>query len=519
MPMAAPATPVKQRLEFYLQPKQDRLLELVKNGRATWIGFGGSRGAAKSGGGRRILLIRRFLIPNTRGCILRRTYDLVRENHIEPMFREYPFLRQFYRAGDKDLALPNGSVLSFRYAENTYDVDAMIGKEYYDFLVDQAEAFTESELNTMKSCTRWPGVPDTACKYVLTFNPGGVGSAFLKRVFYDKQYRGKEVENDYTFIQAYGWDNVEWAKSSLESDGLPPFCGPTANCGKCAVCSFYRWDSDKRFDYFITRTQYGRELNALPAALRIGWLLGSFDHFPRQYFDIWSEERFVRPCAPEPWQPCWIGIDWGFAHPSAIYWAAQLTPKVTGVYRELSPKGLSPKALAQEIVEHTPEEERPYVKAIGLSHDAFSVREGRDSIAAQMAEVFHQARLPYPVKAGKDVAGVAARTYEMFRQDELVIDPSCRDLIRVLPMISRREDEPEATEKFEGDDPFDGLKHCLQARLGFKDEPQELRVRSEAQGIGDPLARWFYLTKHRPEKPPAAINVPNIPPWMSAGNA
>jgi hypothetical protein len=62
-----------------LQPKQKRLLRLVEESPATWIGYGGSRGGAKSHAARAIMLIRRLAYPGTRGCIFRRTYEKVRE--------------------------------------------------------------------------------------------------------------------------------------------------------------------------------------------------------------------------------------------------------------------------------------------------------------------------------------------------------------------------------------------------------------------------------------------------------
>src|SRR5689334_21691495 len=127
------------RIEFRvaLQPKQDELYEMVQGGRATWIGFGGSRGSAKSGGARRIMLKRCLENPRTRRAIFRRTFPLVKENHIDKFLDEWPVLREWYNVGNSEIRFPNGSVLAFRYAETSKDVAAQIGKEYMDILVDQ----------------------------------------------------------------------------------------------------------------------------------------------------------------------------------------------------------------------------------------------------------------------------------------------------------------------------------------------------------------------------------------------
>lgn len=431
-----------------------------------------------------MMLIRRLKYRGTRGAIFRRTYDLVRENHIEKMLDEYPQLRPMYFVGDKELRLPNGSVIAFRYAENEQDVMANIGKEYMDIVVDQAEAFTERELNILKSCCRWPRMSSSQCKFVLTFNPGNVSHNFLKRIFYDRKYQDNEQPDDYAFIQAYGWDNVEWARCSLAEEGLGPY-------------EYYNdWTEDQRFQYFITKTQQGRELNALPQALRIGWLLGRMDQFAGQYFDIFSRDKHVAKAFIEPWMDRWIGIDWGFAHNAAAEWCAQIRTTLTSVYREFVASGRSPKALAQEIVDRTPPEERRYVRGIGLSHDAFAQRDERDSYAKQMNEVFAQAGMPRAVSAGKDVVGTAARIYEMFRSNEIIIDPSCANLIETLPMVTRDETDPERTIKFAGDDSFDACKHSLQVRQPPTKVPPKVQLMAQAAEIKDPFKRWWFLRQH-----------------------
>src|SRR5487761_2500115 len=186
------------------QPKQAALRKLVENSPATWIGYGGSRGGAKSHAARLLMWKRCEDWPGTRRCIFRRTYDLVRENHVEKLFAEYPALRQLYHLGDKELRFPNGSVIAFRYGETPNDIENFIGKEYMDIFVDQAEMLTERELNTLKSCCRWPGTRDDQCKFILTFNPGNVGHAFLKRIFFDRNYNEREHAEDYAFVQAHG---------------------------------------------------------------------------------------------------------------------------------------------------------------------------------------------------------------------------------------------------------------------------------------------------------------------------
>lgn len=511
--MSRPADPNTQYIR--LQPKQAELHGLVEHGQATWLGYGGSRGGAKSGGGRRVVLSAAIRQPNTTFCILRRTYKAVKENHIDKILAEYPILRDGYRVGDSEILLPNKSKIAFRYAENTGDVEAMIGSEYAIFMVDQAEQFNEHELVTMKSCARWPGLPPERCKFILTFNPGNVGHAFLQRIFYDRKFwtmdgrlitekesdkqgsiEWKEIPSQYAFIQAYGWDNVEWGRSVLESQGL------TEN-------DFYSWDADKRFDFYIHQTQFGREQNALPQALRIGWLLGHMDQFAGQYYDIFSRERHVSPCQPESWHTRTIGIDWGFDHDSVAEWTSQIKPDMLAVYREFSGSGRSCKALAQEIVDRTPPEERPLVQHIYLSHDAFSERDERDSNASQMSDVFKRNGMLGCSRATTDVPGRASLLYDLLRENQIIIDPRCPKLIETIPIacidtkrpLDKRESRAQLRPmKFAGDDALDAFWYSTTGRLASEPKPHELVVREAAAEISDEFTRWWYLKKNLPQR-------------------
>src|SRR5215471_11360495 len=90
-------------LRIQLQPKQGQLEDLVENSPATRIGIGGSRGGGKSEGGRAVMLLRRLKYPSTSGLIFRRTMDELRSNHITPLFREFPQLRQLYNVAERTL--------------------------------------------------------------------------------------------------------------------------------------------------------------------------------------------------------------------------------------------------------------------------------------------------------------------------------------------------------------------------------------------------------------------------------
>jgi len=188
--------PTPKAFQIKLQPKQALLDWLMENSKASWLGYGGSRGGSKSGGARRIMVRRRLQHPHTNGLILRRVWDDVEKNHVNKMWEEFPDLHQYYKVQSKVIELPEqlgGGKIFFDGAEHAVDVQRKaFGPEYFDVMTDQAEQFSEVELTQLKTVNRWPNTPDNTCKFVLGFNPGGIGAAFLQRIFYLKEYHERE---------------------------------------------------------------------------------------------------------------------------------------------------------------------------------------------------------------------------------------------------------------------------------------------------------------------------------------
>lgn len=357
------------------------------------------------------MLLRRLKYPGTFGVILRRVWDDVNKNHVEKFKQEFPELAPLY--GNKEIRLPNGSKIMFMAAENAADVERkFFGPEYMDIFADQAEQFAQTEIQQLRMACRWPGQPDNACKLGLFYNPGGVSMAFLKRIFHDKKYEGKENPGDYEFIQAYGWDNVEWVRPSLVADGF-------------AADEFYAWEHAKRFRYFVTRSQYGRELDAMPQHIRIGHLLGRFDRFAGQYYGaVYDREKLS--ITPEqvlqlikPWWRRWISLDWGFYHHCGVLWwarglvTAKELEKVTGLVSKKSPIDLiltyktalvqevGDTELAETIVKNCDALERKTIRHIfvGPIGPERKQKIGQQTVPQQIGKVMRKYGMPEPVIA------------------------------------------------------------------------------------------------------------------------
>jgi len=518
-----------------LQPKQQAFLSHLSatgNLVPTTIGYGGSRGGGKSAAIRYTMLQRRLENPNTTGIIIRRVYDDVKKNHIDPFFREFPSLAKYYNAGERELKLPNGSVIKFGYAETTAEVDRKFwGVEYMDMFVDQAEQFTEYELTIMKTANRWPGVSPGQCKFALFFNPGGAGTEFLRRVFHIKQYKTGERATDYAFIQAYGWDNYEWFRG--EADLSPE--------------DFYALSNEERFELFIHHTSEGRKMNALPESLRAGHLLGSFDSFAGQYFSgVWDESKviltpFEVSSMVKPWWTKWTALDWGFAHAACNLWATKgkLSPeeahKILGcdsereievviVYREMVRTGVAETDFALEAVNLTPEDERTQISRTFIPSDMFEKRGSGETVGKLFTEVWQRHKMPIPElvdkSAGSRVNGwrilyngfrqaTALRgakiSAEQAQQGPLIfVSASCSEVISAVPILTRDKKNPEDVEKTTAvaDDVGDALRYLIKSMLDPTSKPESERRREVYEAAGEhpndkAMAMRIYDANHK----------------------
>jgi phage terminase large subunit len=478
-----------------MQPKQAELYNLAETSEASVIGVGGSKGSAKSHGARAVMLLRRLKYEKTAGLMFRRKMKQLRETHLENgYFKTYPFMRDWWQESKKQILLPNGSRIVFGIAEHEDDINDFQGHEYMDVMPDEATRCSEMMLIKLNECRRWTGkfggkpIPDWLCKTFWFMNPGGIGHSYIRRLMYKKEFHGNEDPANYTFLQAFAWDNIEWCWDALERlEGLTGDC-QGKKCRTCAACVYYSWTSQQRFDFFIANTKRGKELNALPPRLRSGWLLGKWDEFAGQFYDIWDEDRFVRRCQPDrDWHTRWLGIDWGFQHPMSCHWMARAGAK-TKIYRERVDNLHSARAQAQQIVDMTPPEERRLIDAIYLSPDAFQKRSEQDSFAELMGQVFRANGMPWPSMADDDRVHGAQCMYDLMKSDEIEIDPSCRELINVIPMICTEEDDPQEIEKFDGDDAWDSARYGLKSRMAAGQMPvteaAEIKVAEFAKGRG-----------------------------------
>ena len=498
--MLRPGEPVALNIRF--QPKQGQFWKLASESRSgcpTKIGYGGARGGGKSKAGRDVMILLCLTYDAVDCLILRRTWKEVYRNHVVPMFREFPALRSWWNESKKTLTFPNGSNLIFGYAEHKEDVYDFQGHEYAFILVEEATHFNEEELTFLETCNRWTKNPAIVPKMLYTTNPGKAGHEFIKRIFVDRDYRDNEVASDYAYIQAYGWDNVEWASPVFVRDaGITPlqwktwtgdqhraFLAPYVN-------GYYSWTDSQRYEFFVLRTDYGRKLNALHGQLREAHLFGSWDSFVGQFFGEWNRKLHVcKPFSVPTWWERFTGFDWGFTSAAATLWFAVSPEGRVFAYREAYIKKRDTVWLAKYNVKLSALEKLRYNVAdpscMNPDHGP-SIAEvmgihGWKMIAGDNDRVNGWSRVREYLAWEQNKEGQLSRAtlLQIFAEDPQFPGLGCPNLIRTLPALPFDEHDPEDVDTMSEDHAPDALRYALMTRPRFSIVPVEVMAEEYAE--------------------------------------
>jgi len=496
----------------------------------TIIGGGGAKGGGKSGGIRNTCLHAAAEIgnvyPGFTVTIVRRVFEDLKNNHIDKLFEAHPELRSLYREADREIHFQNKAKIKFAYAETPGDVERKFrgGFESAWIIVDEAQQFTERELQDIEMAARWTqaskGLPQNFCKLGLFFNPGGKSSDKLRRIFWTKQYVGKEQPKNYRFMHMFGWDNFEWFRGQVDVDEVdfyamrgmcPGGSDPKHHVGRCC-----------RFNIFINETSEGRKYDAFPKAIRQGLLLGSFDDFEGQYFaGAWSDKNVItEELANEiiqPWWTRWMAQDWGFGDHTSHGWYAtgKLSPSqwmkyfggetqwpidVVIRYREYLVQGQPELDLATDIIRMTPPAERKQISRFVLSEDAMgrkAKQSGEHTVGQQFTTTMRRHGLPAPESAVQDRVNGWRFMYNCMWQASLIgtniseerakqapvflVTTECPNAQTYIPQAIRDEKDIEDVERVAGavwEDVTDEIRYALASVLMPRGKaPRDVRAK------------------------------------------
>ncbi len=366
--------------------------------RARRIAYGGARGGGKSFAMRAKLVLLALRFPGIQILLLRRSFPELRENHINPL-RRWLYGIASFRESSKEFIFPSGSRIKLGYLSEEADALQYQGQAYEVIGMEEATQFTESQYYAMTECCRLSGSmrEKFTPRMYFTCNPGGVGHAWVKRLFIDRDYREGEREEDYVFIPSTVYDNRYLLKENPE---------------------------------------YVRNLESLPPLRKKAMLEGDWDAFEGQYFPEFDRARHVTEPfeIPESWHR-FGAMDYGLDMTCCLLFAYPPDRSRLVIYRELYEENLILSAAAEKICRMTGTEKIRYITA---SPDLAGRRQDTGKTGF---DILKKGGVNGLVPAENARIPGWRRVREFLRADGedgayLEIFSTCKNLIRTLPKLT-----------------------------------------------------------------------------------
>lgn len=380
------------------QPKQELFLADTHK----YVAFGGARGGGKSWAIRLKSSILALAHKGIRICIVRRTYAELTENHINPFLKLLPLDVYKYNKSEKVLTFVNGSVICFRYCSGDEDLRFFQGVEYDIIFIDEATQILENHFKEISASVR--GVNPFPKRVYLTCNPGGVGHAWVKRLFIDRDFREGEDPDEYSFIQSLVTDNQKLLEQNPE---------------------------------------YVKILKALSPRKREAWLHGKWDLIEGQYFTEFDRSlHVIEPFAiPREWRR-YRAIDYGLDMLSCL-WVAVSPERVAYVYRELHEENLIISEAAKKINALTDTERGEVIYQTLAPPDLWNRSQETGKSKYQL---FYEGGLSLTKSSNDREAGwLSIKELLTLREDgtvRLKIFRNCVNLIKNLPLLQIDQKRP-----------------------------------------------------------------------------
>ncbi len=246
------------------------------------LGVGGSRGGAKTHWMFSQICAddcQRF--PGLKGLMLRKTQKAMREQVMDLKSKICHQLEHNYRAQVGTIEFPNGSSIIIGHFKDEKEIENYIGQEYDFIAIEELTTLTFEKWKNLMSCMRSSKTGWRPRMYA-SWNWGGVGHAWVKKIFYEPYESKKEVETK--FIKATIYDNPLLMKND---------------------------------------PNYVKFLESLTGWKRKSWLEGDPNFQAGQFFVNWSEEHVVYPnpkVGINPTMVKWFAsFDHGFSHPCCCH--------------------------------------------------------------------------------------------------------------------------------------------------------------------------------------------------------
>lgn len=400
------------------------------------IGVGGARGPGKSHAVfSQAVLDDCMRVKGLKGLFLRQTGRAAQESFEDLIQRvlkgkvEYEYSRH-----QSVLTLSNGSRLVLGGFYDDRDIDRYIGIEYDFIAIEELNQLTEDRVLKLLGSMR-TSKENWRPRLYASFNPGGIGHAFVKKLFVDPHAMQKEDKT--TFIPSTYRDN--------------PYLNP------------------EYIDY----------LENLPGQLGKAWRDGSFDIFEGQYFQEWNRERHVVVPfkIPEGFKR-FRAYDHGRTAPACMKWYALDYDGRVWVYRELYVKGMNVDQIAAKV--NTLSEGETYTYSV--ADPSIFARTGFvDAAGGQtIAESFARHGITFIPGSNRRVDGWSLMHKYLYWDKEtipkILYFNTCFDSIRTIPTLIHDDKKPEDLNTNGEDHAADTDRYFLMTIHESKTAPPKTKV-------------------------------------------
>jgi len=375
-------------------------------------------------------------------------YPTLKDRQLSKIIKEFPewlgTLHDDHKAHGKCYILMpeyGGGIIKFR---NLDDPSKYQSAEFAAIAVDELTKNEKPTFLDLKHRMRWPGLEDT--RFFGGTNPGGIGHAWVKKLWIDKDYENEELpeKDSYKFVPALAADNPH----------LP--------------------------------SSYLLQLDTLPDDMRRALRDGDWDIFKGQYFhEFRRSSHVVSPFKiPEDWKKFVCG-DYGFSAPAAVYWCAVSPEDIIYVYRELYVTGRTYADLTRDIISNTPDSEKI---DYWVFDPAIWSKDGKSAAGMSGAEIMEQTHAKVTKKYLRLMRGNNDRLngWGMMREKlKLRVMPddtvgagirffdTCTDAIRSIPSLIFDKNKVEDCDTHGEDHAADAI------RYGIMSEPRRTRTADE----------------------------------------
>ena len=455
-----------------------------------------------------------LVYPGSNSLILRKTIPDLKRTVIDKFLAMIPAgLYETYNHTDHivyfrpDPKTGAQSKLYLSACERDADVGKFLSTEYVFIGFEELGEFGFAVWDALEGRNRCPIPGARACMVGVT-NPMGVGWGWIKKLWVDKMaFAGMDPEKynptDYEYIHSTVDDNPVYAKNK----------------------------------------EYVDTLEKSPNRDRIRW--GKLDAVSGQYFENWDPKRHMRfkeEFIFQPWQPYWIGWDYGFGHFAcmAFFTKALFKDLVRGTMRTVNVQvaerylqKCTPKEQAEALIAtipRLPEEQGGgfawQVEQIHFSWERFIKTQGDFTIADEVSNILQVAGLPAVTRSNTDRIAGWQKMFDLLDIDEWYVLTDCPVTIESIPLLVRGngltasiEDVVKPKGMSLSDDMGDAVRYAIAGSLlDEADKPESVKTAERLAKIKDPMAKFTaaYKVYNESQKKTQPHQKPlSLPTWAA----